>query len=188
MTKKKILLIHSGPTEGNGTRRHLEESGYLVVPAGAGLTDLNLVKSCCFDLILLDVIFPDTEGLDLCRRFRERHETRSIPIILIIGRGYSPDYSLPKSSGPDAYLVRPFTYEELDEKVSAVLHLNTAETSPRAAPAYEGRSGKIFEGGIKTRNGGGKPAQSPAVSDTTVSGDRRRDHRSRDRTVRSVPI
>jgi diguanylate cyclase (GGDEF)-like protein len=126
--KKKILLIQSTQTQGNGTKQYLEDSGYKVIWAGSGLTALMLARNMTIDLILLDVALPDIEGMDLCRRFRQRPDTHAIPIILLIARGYLPEQAVSAATGPDVYLPKPFHETELDEKISALL-------SPKAAPA-----------------------------------------------------
>lgn len=137
MMKNKILLIHSGQMNGNGTRRLLDEIGYEVVSTGYGLTELTIARERDVDLILMDVVFPDMEGLDLCRRFRSRDDTRSIPIVLVVGRGYSPGHSISIAEAPDDYLSKPFTCHELGEKISAVLHSAVMKhrTAPEPAPA-----------------------------------------------------
>lgn len=121
MTKQKILLIQSAHTQGNGTKRHLEEGGYQVILAGSGLIALTMARNTVIDLILLDVALPDIQGLDLCRTFRQRPDTRSIPIILFTARGYTPDPTISAGFGPDAYLTKPYSENELDEQITAVL-------------------------------------------------------------------
>ncbi len=135
MKGKRILLIQSGQTEGNSTKWHLEESGYQVVSAGSGLTGLTLARQGSIDLILLDVVLPDREGFDLCHRLRTGIETRSIPIILLIGRGYSVDRSIPRTLGPDDYLTKPFTRQEMDTKISALIRLGPVRTPSVQVPS-----------------------------------------------------
>ena len=67
MEKKTILLIQSSETQGNGTKRYLEERGHEVILAGSGLTALVMAAKETVDLIVLDVSLLDIEGLDLCR-------------------------------------------------------------------------------------------------------------------------
>lgn len=119
--KKKILLIQSTETQGNGTKPHLEDRGYKVILAGSGLTALMLARNMSIDLILLDVALPDMEGMDLCRRFRQRSDTHNIPIILITARGYLPEKSPSSAYRPDDYLAKPYTEIELDKKISVLL-------------------------------------------------------------------
>jgi DNA-binding response OmpR family regulator len=140
--KKKILLIQSTQTQGNGTKRHLEDRGYKVVWAGSGLTALMLARNMTIDLILLDVALPDIEGMDLCRRFRQRSDTQGIPIILLTARGYRPEKSTGAKYRPDACLAKPFAESELDERISSLLAGRTAAVrdkkaavTPQPAPA-----------------------------------------------------
>lgn len=123
ITKKaaRILLVQNTQTQGNGTRNFLEGSGYDVVWAGSGVSALNAVKRQNVDLILLDVSLPDMEGGDLCKRFRLRDETSSIPIILLTSRDYSPEQFQEIAEGPDDYLAKPYTENELTARISAAL-------------------------------------------------------------------
>ncbi len=123
---QKILLIQSAETQGNGTKLYLENRGYRVIWARSGLTALMMARNETIDLILLDVALPDIEGLDLCHRFRARQETRSIPIILLTSRGYTPERSAGQAYGPDDYLARPYTGSELDNRIAAVLEAKKA--------------------------------------------------------------
>ncbi|HEX9021180.1 MAG TPA: response regulator [Nitrospirota bacterium] len=128
MTKQKILLIQSEYTMGNGTKHHLEEGGYQVIVAGSGLLALTMARNTVIDLILLDVALPDIQGLDLCRTFRQRSDTRSIPIILFTTRGYTPDRKAAGGFGPDDYLAKPYSEKELDERIASVLKSRAPET------------------------------------------------------------
>ncbi len=118
--KTKILLIQTTLTLGNGTKEYLEDRGYKVVWAGSGLSALMLARNMSLDVILLDVSLPDIEGMDLCRLFRRRSETRHLPIILVTSRGYRPARSSAPEQ-PDAYLEKPYTDIELDRTVAQVL-------------------------------------------------------------------
>jgi len=135
MAKHRILLIQSAETQGNGTKGHLEDRGHGVVWAGSGLSALSMARIRKIDLILLDMALPDIEGLDLCHRFREQHDTSFIPIILITGRDYTPVRAADKLYGPDDYLARPYTEAELDKKIAVVMVAMTPKQIPGARPA-----------------------------------------------------
>ncbi|HUJ17033.1 MAG TPA: diguanylate cyclase [Nitrospirota bacterium] len=125
MQKQTILLIQSTLTRGNDTQRLLEGNGYKVFVSGSVLTALTITRQEVIDLILLDVALPDIEGLDLCHRFRKRPDTRSIPIILITARGYTPEHMADKAYGPDDYLAKPYTGSELRNRIACVLNGKT---------------------------------------------------------------
>jgi diguanylate cyclase (GGDEF)-like protein len=121
MVKPKILLVQNSQAQRNGSMRFLEGAGYEVVFAGSGISALALARRHAIDLILLDVALPDTEGSDLCRRFRSGEETSDVPIILLTARGFTPIPSADQASGPDDYLGKPYTEGELIARISAAL-------------------------------------------------------------------
>ncbi len=138
--KNTILLIQSSETQGNRTKRHLEESGHEVIVAGTGLTDVMMATRETVDLIILDVALLDIEGLELCHRFRQRNDTRSTPIILLAAYGFLPNGASNSSYGPDAYLAKPYKESELDERITLVL-----ETRAQAANSEETISSLIHK-------------------------------------------
>ncbi len=119
--KQKILLVQNSQTQRNGAMRYLDNAGYEVVLTGSGMSALAAARKYPFDLILLDVALPDTEGSDLCRRFRLDEETRGIPIILLAASGLMPISLVDKSASPDDYLAKPYTESELVARISAAL-------------------------------------------------------------------
>ncbi len=138
MEKKTILLIQSAETQGNGTKRHLEERGHKVFWAGSGLTALMMAAKKTVDLIILDVALPDIEGLDLCHRFRQRKDTHSIPIILLTAYGYLPDSTGVGAFGPDDYLAKPYRESELDDRIATVLEVR-AQMERAEEPSFSPR-------------------------------------------------
>jgi diguanylate cyclase (GGDEF)-like protein len=117
MVKTTILLVQYAQTQGNGTKRFLDTAGYDVIWVGSGASALTAATQQPLDLILLDVALPDIEGSDLCRRFRSRDETSTVPIILLVAPGYTPD----PSAGSDDYLTKPYTERELNASISTAL-------------------------------------------------------------------
>ncbi len=121
MVKHKILLVQNTQMQGNGAMRYLDNAGYEVVLTGSGMSALAAARKQPFDLILLDVALPDTEGSDLCRRFRSDEETKEIPIILLAARGFVPISTADQTAGPDEYLGKPYTESELVARISSAL-------------------------------------------------------------------
>ncbi len=133
--KGTILLVQNAQTQGNGTKRHLESTGYDVLWAGSGVSALMAAKRYAVDLILLDVALPDIEGTDLCRRFRERENTSEVPIILLTSRGYAPGPVDRRKGGPDDYLAKPYAESELDARIAFALRKRSSPAPPQAAKA-----------------------------------------------------
>jgi diguanylate cyclase (GGDEF)-like protein len=156
MDKKTILLIQSTETQGNGTKRHLEERGHEVLWAASGLTALMMATKQTVNLIILDVALPDIEGLDLCYRFRQRQDTHSIPIILLTAFGYQPDRASNRAHGPDDYLSKPYEECELDDRIVAVLEtrglteraeeqpLTPTQSPELVSKPYSGAAGQVL--------------------------------------------
>ena len=105
----------------NGAKRFLESSGYVVIWAVSGMSALSATRRQTVDLILLDVALPDIEGLDLCKRFRLRSDTSSVPIVLLTPAGFTPESQAETDEGPDDYLVKPYTESELAARIATAL-------------------------------------------------------------------
>lgn len=120
MAKATILLVQYAQTQGNGTKHFLDDAGYDVIWVGSGVSALTAATQQPLDLILLDAALPDIEGSDLCRRFRSCEETSTVPIILLVATGYTPDPA-GQADGPDDYLTKPYTERELNASISTAL-------------------------------------------------------------------
>jgi len=119
-SKKNILLIDDDVSVTRMLRLLLETRGYQVQVAASGRDALEIVTDAT-DLILLDLILPDQEGLDVCRKLREQKKLRCIPIIILSGKLLSKDIIEGLYVGADDYLTKPFEYEELVARMEAVM-------------------------------------------------------------------
>ena len=127
MAKATILLVQYAHTQGNGTKHLLDGAGYDVIWVGSGASALTAATQQPLDLILLDAALPDIEGSDLCRRFRSCDETSTIPILLLVAPGYTPDPSAGPDDGPDDYLTKAYTERELNARISTMLKTRMLE-------------------------------------------------------------
>jgi diguanylate cyclase (GGDEF)-like protein len=125
MAKAKILLIQSAQIQGNSTKRFLDGAGYDVVWAGSGMAALDAAGRQPFDLVIFDVALPDTDGLDLFRQLRTRDAMSAIPIILLTARGFHPESFFETPDGPDDYLPKPYSENELEARIFAALKMKT---------------------------------------------------------------
>jgi two-component system alkaline phosphatase synthesis response regulator PhoP len=112
---------------------NLRKAHYDVLTAADGRTALRLAKESSPDLILLDLMIPEVDGLDVCRELRR---TSSVPVIMITARGEEIDRVIGLELGADDYVTKPFSVRELMARIKAVLR--RAETRiwkhPRSFP------------------------------------------------------
>jgi DNA-binding response OmpR family regulator len=126
---KKILLVDDNPQVIAICRDYLKASGYDVVIATDGLQGLSLARREEPDLIVLDLILPEMDGLDVCRAIRRQS---TVPIIMLTGRAEVTDKVIGLEIGADDYMTKPFSPRELVARVRVVLRRasgdSTAET------------------------------------------------------------
>jgi DNA-binding response OmpR family regulator len=115
-----ILVVDDEPTIGEVVSRYLERAGYETRVAADGLAALEAVAERSPDLIVLDLMLPGIDGLEVMRRVRERPD-RSSAIILLTAKGDESDRIVGLRLGADDYVVKPFSPRELVARVDAVL-------------------------------------------------------------------
>lgn len=114
----KILLIEDEPNVISFVRRGLMEANHEVSVAMDGTTGLQMIESCVPDVVLLDIMLPGTNGIELCRQFRSRKI--NTPIIMLTALGTSENIVAGLEAGADDYVVKPFKFRELLARISAV--------------------------------------------------------------------
>jgi two-component system, OmpR family, response regulator ResD len=130
-TRGSVLVVDDEPTIGEIVSRYLERAGYETRIAGDGLAALDAVAERSPDLIVLDLMLPGIDGLEVMRRVRER-DHRSSAIILLTAKGDESDRILGLRLGADDYVVKPFSPAELVARVDAVLR--RVDTVPEQEP------------------------------------------------------
>jgi two-component system alkaline phosphatase synthesis response regulator PhoP len=116
---KKILLVEDEPGLILTLTDRLENEGYIVEVAQDGESGLQLATESTFDLIVLDVMLPRKNGLDVCRDLRQQKLTT--PILMLTARGETIDKVLGLKLGADDYLTKPFEVMELLARIEALL-------------------------------------------------------------------
>jgi two-component system, OmpR family, phosphate regulon response regulator PhoB len=111
---------------------HLEREGYTVAKAGNGAEGLRLARAASPDLILLDLMLPEMDGFEVCRRLRQDPATQGVPLVMLTARGDEVDRVLGLELGADDYVVKPFSPREVVARVRAVLRRSrpAAGTTP----------------------------------------------------------
>jgi DNA-binding response OmpR family regulator len=117
--EKKILVVEDEPQLARLVEMHLGDAGCKVTVAHRGAEGLAAVAGKDFDLIVLDLMLPDMDGLDVCRRIRQREDY--LPILMLTARSGEVDRVLGLELGADDYLTKPFSVRELVARVKAIL-------------------------------------------------------------------
>jgi DNA-binding response OmpR family regulator len=114
----RILLIEDDPRLAEMVKNYLGESGFSVTIAPTGQTGLALHGRQEFDALILDLMLPDMDGLDICRKIRAGAQT---PILMLTARGDAMDRVVGLEIGADDYLPKPFEPRELLARLRAIL-------------------------------------------------------------------
>ena len=116
----KILLVEDEINIASFIERGLREFGHTVTVAHDGTSGWELLQNEAFDLLILDIIMPGTNGLDLCRQYRQR-EGYQTPVVMLTALGTTEDIVKGLDAGADDYLVKPFSFQELEARIKALL-------------------------------------------------------------------
>jgi len=126
---EKILIVEDDPTVLNFEIKELEHEGYNIVSATDGRTALELFEKEKPDLILLDIMLPELNGIEVLRRIRK---SSSVPVIMVTAKGEVYDKVNGLMTGADDYISKPFSIEELLARIYALLrrsnNSNVSET------------------------------------------------------------
>ena len=126
----KILVVDDEQVLVKGLKFNLQNEGYTVETAYDGATAVELARSGGFDLILLDLMMPEVDGLTACMQIREFSK---VPIIMLTARGEDTDILLGFEYGADDYVTKPFNVLELKARIRALLRRSggTQQTNGR---------------------------------------------------------
>ncbi|MDD9147898.1 MULTISPECIES: response regulator transcription factor [unclassified Sporolactobacillus] len=116
---KKILVVDDEPSIVTLLSFNLKKSGYEVITAGNGSDALSIVKEQHPDLIVLDLMLPEMDGMDVCKRLRQ--DFIFIPILMLTARDDELDKILGLELGADDYMTKPFSPREVVARVKAIL-------------------------------------------------------------------
>ncbi len=119
----KILVVDDEELLVKGIRFNLQNDGYEIITGYNGLEAVTLAKSNCPDLIILDVMMPQMDGLTACSRIREFSD---VPIILLTAKADDMDKLMGFDNGADDYLTKPFNILELKARIRALLRRSGA--------------------------------------------------------------
>ena len=120
MAKERIFIIEDEQTLANNLADKLRAEGYLVSVSNDGEAGWALLRSEQPDLVVLDIMLPNLDGLSLCRMIRNEPSISHVPIIILTARGTEVDKIVGLESGADDYIVKPFSLGEFLARVRAL--------------------------------------------------------------------
>jgi len=138
MDKKRIMIVDDDPAILRLLSANLKARGYEVITATNCEESLEAVQKDFVDLIILDLMMPKVDGVQVCRRIREWSD---VPIIILSARGDENDKVKCLDLGADDYLTKPFGIDELIARIRAVLRRNKIDDAAPSRAAF--RSGRL---------------------------------------------
>jgi len=124
---EKILVVDDEPEIVRVLRGYLEQSNYTVIAAYSGPEALRRARTESPDLVLLDIMLPGMDGIDVCKALRQ---SSNVPIIMLTARVEETDRVLGLELGADDYVTKPFSPREVVARVRAVLRRTRGEPGP----------------------------------------------------------
>jgi len=131
---KKVLLVEDETSVASFIKKGLSEEGYEVSIALDGSTGLQMALTNTFDLIILDIMLPGINGIEVCRSIRQQN--KSVAILFLTALGTSENVVIGLGAEADDYLIKPFKFIELLARVKSLLR-RTEQTTP-ARPLSSG--------------------------------------------------
>ena len=121
MAKETVLVIEDEKNILELVKYNLEEAGYRVLSANRGDSGLESARKEKPSLIILDLMLPGIDGIEVCKILKQNYKTASIPIIMLTAKGQEADKIVGLELGADDYMTKPFSPRELIARVKAVL-------------------------------------------------------------------
>ncbi|MEZ0065244.1 DNA-binding response OmpR family regulator [Streptacidiphilus sp. MAP12-20] len=127
---RRILVVDDDPTVAEVVTGYLLRAGYTVDRAGDGRAALEQAAARRPDLVVLDLMLPEIDGLEVCRRLRAEPATRNVPVVMLTAKGDEHDRILGLELGADDYVTKPFSPRELVLRIQSVLRRSAGVPTP----------------------------------------------------------
>jgi two-component system phosphate regulon response regulator OmpR len=115
---ERALLVEDDPRLADMLSEYLGQAGFDITIASLGAAALDLVAETAYDVVILDLMLPDMDGLDVCRQLRTKYDT---PVLMLTARGDAIDRIVGLELGADDYLPKPFEPRELVARLRAIM-------------------------------------------------------------------
>ena len=129
--QKQIVIVEDEPDILDVLSYNLKREGYDVATSQNGAKGLDLIQRLKPNLVLLDLMLPGMDGLDVCRNLKNNRSTANIPVIMLTAKGEESDVVLGLGIGADDYIPKPFSPKELVARVKAVLRRAGQKDDPQ---------------------------------------------------------
>src|SRR6266487_2287093 len=141
MVGRKILVVDDEAVLLETMAYNLEQAGYQVITVADGASALEAARRETPDLIILDIMLPEMDGIEVCRQLRRESNTATTPIMMLTARGEEIDKVVGLEVGADDYVTKPFGRRELLARVRALLLRSDYPTPAGEQPAPEDGNG-----------------------------------------------
>ncbi len=121
MPQASVLVVDDDATVARVVRLNLAAEGYEVQVATSGMEALELMAALRPHCVVLDVMMPEMDGLEVCRRLKGNKDTAFIPVIMLTAKAEADDKLAAFRSGADAYITKPFDVHELSARIRTVV-------------------------------------------------------------------
>lgn len=128
--KSRILVVEDDKNISRLIVYNLEKAGYEARVVFSGEEALKLLECFPFDLVVLDLMLPEVDGLEVCRRIRGSEKTKDTPILMLTAKGEEVDRVVGLELGADDYMVKPFSPRELILRIKAILRRGDSRYAP----------------------------------------------------------
>jgi len=130
MQNKQIVVVEDEPDILEVLCYNLKREGYQVFDSLDGREGLSLIEQKVPDIVILDLMLPGIDGLEICRKLKSNIRTQHVPIIMVTAKGEESDVVLGLGVGADDYIPKPFSPKELIARVKAVLRRGVKAEQP----------------------------------------------------------
>jgi len=138
MAREMVLVVEDDEDIQELIRYNLAQAGYRVMVAGTGEEGVKAARAKTPDLVLLDIMLPGMDGLEVCRILSAQSETRQIPIIMLTAKGEEADIITGLQMGADDYITKPFSPRVLLARIKVVLRRQSRDTDTDEQPLKMG--------------------------------------------------
>ena len=119
-TSKKILIVEDEADIAQLVKLYLEKDGFRTMAATTGAEGLKLIKTDCPNMVILDLMLPEIDGLEVCKKIRAAPDTASLPVLMLTAKAEESDTVIGLELGADDYITKPFSPKVLVTRVKAL--------------------------------------------------------------------